>query len=158
MKKFAALALVATALSALPGAAQSQTARPAPKTTPAPAAPTAPAAQKTAVQIDDLGCVVRTSLQKQASKAEAADPKVTPERRAQAERIAASADRSLSYYLGRVSMLSNDPYRPQRGEAIFKAMKAAPRQQVVNETAACLNFAETQLRNTLSTFRASKQP
>lgn len=153
MNKFAALALAAAALSALPGAAQSQTAGPAPK---AAAAPAAQAAQQPVVRIDDLGCVVRTSLQKQISKAESDDPKVAPERRQQAERIAAAADRALAYFLGRVSMGANDPYRPQRGEAIFKAMKAAPRQQVVNETAACLNHADTQLRAMLTTFKASK--
>ena len=149
MNKFAALALAATALSALPGAAQSQTARPA-----ATAAAT-PAAQKP-VQIDDLSCVVRTSLQKQLSKAEAEDTKATPERRQQAERIVVAADRALAYFLGRVSMGANDPYRSQRGEAIFNALKKAPRQQVGLETAACLNHADTQLRSVLSTFKSAK--
>ena len=149
MNKFAALALAATALSALPGAAQSQTAKPAASAT------TAPAAQKP-VQIDDLSCVVRTSLQKQLSKAEADDAKATPDRRQQAEKIAAAADRALAYYLGRVSMGANDPYRPQRGEAIFNALKKAPRQQAAAETAACLNHADSQLRTVLSTFKPAK--
>lgn len=141
MKKFAALALVATALSALPGAAQSQTAKPA------------PAAQNPPIQIDDLGCVVRLSNVRNLLLKRASDPASTAEVKAKSTASAFATDRALAYYLGRLSMAANDPYRGKRGEAIFNAMKSASRDRQAAENLACFNNGEQQIKAMSDTLK-----
>ncbi len=143
MNKFAALALVAAASVAAPLAAQSQGAKPGAASSAAPVP----------VQIDDLGCIVRLSNVRNLLLKRASDPASAPDVKTKSTGSAIAADRALAYYFGRLSMAANDPYRGRRGEAIFNAMKAAPRDKTAAETLACLNNSEVQVKALQDTLK-----
>ena len=157
MMKSAAFVLPALVLAALPVAAQSQTAKPAQAAKPARAAAASPAAAAPGVpgpnfKIDDLGCTVRLSYFKNISVKRASDPAVSPELQAQARNGAIQSDIALTYYLGRLSLAAADPYRAQRGAAIFAAMKTASPQQNAAETQVCGSNAMAQSRAAIETL------
>ena len=142
MNKFTALALAATALIAQPAMAQSPGAKAAPLAAPAPT-----------FKIEDLGCTIRLSMTRNLLMKRAADPAHTPEQRTRLSGSTIAADRALAYYFGRLSMGANDPYRGRRGEAIFNAMKAAPRDKTAGESLACMTNADNQLKALQDTLK-----
>lgn len=145
MKKSAALVLSALALGALPTGTHAQTAKPAVASPPAAVGP--------GFKIDDLGCTVRMSFYRNLSLNIAGDKAKPAEQQAQARNSAILADIALNYYLGRLSLAAADPYRAQRGEAIFKTMKAATPQQNSAETQACGQNAQAQTKVLMDTLK-----